>query len=193
MAYIPKLETGEKLIRQFRVKLSKKANPFLFAVSDRALYWPAQKLFKWNDPFYFRRIPHNHIQSVALKKVAPYAFWLLSLIMILAGLVILVLVFASWFELVTGIHLLLPDVHDRYVKEDLYWGGILLIAGGINLSILAKDRFGLRIQTFNKSFTWRPPLFVADKPSRFRVAVALKDMLDSCQQAGLRVFDGHQR
>jgi hypothetical protein len=192
MAYIPKLESGEKLIRQFRVKLSRKANPFLFAVSDRALYWPQQKLFTWNDPFYFRRIPHDHIQAVALKKVAPYAFWLLSLIMILAGLGILVSVFASWFELVTGILLHLPDVHDRDLKEDLYFTAIALVAGGIYLSILAKDRFGLRIQTFNKSFTWKPPLFVVDKPSRFRVALALKDMLQTCQQAGLRVFDGHQ-
>jgi hypothetical protein len=102
MAYIPKLESGEKLIRQFRVKLSKKAKPFLFAVSDRALYWPEQKLFTWNDPFYFRRIPHNHIQAVTLKKLGPYAFWLLSLIMILAGLAILVLVLAPLFELITG-------------------------------------------------------------------------------------------
>jgi hypothetical protein len=38
MAYIPKLETGEKLIRQFRVKLSKKAKPFLFATDRNLLF-----------------------------------------------------------------------------------------------------------------------------------------------------------
>src|SRR6267154_6434302 len=86
MAYIPKLETGEKLIRQFRVKLSEKAKPFLFAVSDRALYWPQKKLVTLNDPFYFRRIPHNQIQTVSLKKLAPYALWLLAALMLLAGL-----------------------------------------------------------------------------------------------------------
>ena len=193
MAYIPELEAGEKLIRQFRVKLSKKAKPFLFAVSDRALYWPQQKLFTRNDPFYFRRIPHNQIQAVSLKKLAPYAFWLLSLIMILVGLAILVLLLAPLFELITGIHLGLPDIRGTYwTRRHLGVDGILLIAGGIYLSILAKYRFGLRIQTCDKSFTWKPPLFVVDKPSRIHIAFTLKHMLQTCQQAGLRVFDGHQ-
>jgi hypothetical protein len=192
MACIPKLETGEKLIRQFRVKLSKKGQPFLFAVSDRALYWPQHKLFTWNDPFYFRRIPHNHIQAVTLKKLAPYAFWLLSLIMILAGLAILVVVLAPLFELITGIRLHLLDVRTTYNLRHLLIGlAVAPIYVGIHLSILAKGRFGLRIKTSDKSFTWKPPLLF-DKPSRIRIALTLKDMLDSCQQAGLRVFDAHQ-
>jgi len=193
MAYIPKLETGEKLIRQFRVKLSEKAKPFLFAVSDRALYWPQKKLVTWNDPFYLRRIPHNQVQAVSLKKLAPYAFWFLSLLMILAGLVILVLVLAPLFELITGTHLGLPDIRATMRRRRLLGcDGILLIAGGIYLFYMAKGRFGLRIQTCDKSFTWKPPLFVVDKPSRIHIAFVLKDMLQTCQQAGLRVLDGHQ-
>jgi hypothetical protein len=193
MAYIPKLESGEKLIRQFRVKLSKKAKPFLFAVSDRALYWPEKKLVTWNDPFYFRRIPHNQVQTVSLKKLAPYAFWLLSLLMILAGLAILVVLLAPFFELATGIHVGLPEIRVyNSTKRGFAWDGIFLIAAGIYLSSVAKDRFGLRIETSNKSFTWKPPLFVVDKPARIRIAITLKDMLDSCQQAGLRVIDAHQ-
>jgi hypothetical protein len=183
MAYIPKLETGEKLIRQFRVKLPKKANHFHFAVSDRALYWPQQRLLTWNDPFYFRRIPHNQVQAVSLKKLAPYAFWLLSLLMILAGLAMIV----------GGIHLHLTE-RRAYTPTKRLLGelGIALIIGGIYLALEGKDRFGLRIQTSDKSFTWRPPLLF-DKPARIHIATALKDMLDSCHQAGLRVFDGHQR
>jgi hypothetical protein len=196
MAYIPKLETGEKLIRQFRVKLSTKAKakPFLFAVSDRALYWPQQKLFTWNDPTYFRRIPHNQVQAVSLKKLAPYVFWLFSLIMILAGLVILMLLLAPFFELVTGIHLGLLE-HVRTIHDLRHLLLILAVApifGGIYLSSIANRRFGLRIQTSDKSFTWKPPLLF-DKPARIHVATALKDMLDSCQQAGLRILDEHQR
>jgi hypothetical protein len=194
MAYIPKLESGEKLIRQFRVKLSTKAKakPFIFAVSDRALYWPQQKLLAWNDPSYFRRIPHNQVQAVSLKKLAPYVFWLLSLLMILAGIVILAVLLVPFFELVTGIHLGLPDFSARYrTKRRFASLGILLIAGGIYLSYMAKDRFGLRIQTSDRSFTWKPPLLF-DKPARIHVATALKDMLDSCKQAGLRILDEHQ-
>jgi hypothetical protein len=185
MAYIPKLETGEKLIRQFRVKLSTKANtkPFLFAVSDRALYWPQQKLLTWNDPFYFRRIPHNQVQAVSLKKLAPYAFWLLSLLMILAGVAMIV----------AAIHLHLTESR-AYTPTKRLLGelGIALIIGGIYLALKGKGRFGLRIQTCDKSFTWKPPLRF-DTPSRIHVATALKDMLDSCQQAGLRILDEHQR
>lgn len=194
MAYIPKLETGEKLIRQFRVKLSTKAKakPFLFAVSDRALYWPQQKLITWNDPTYFRRIPHNQVQAVSLKKLAPYAFWLLSLLMILAGLVILVVLLAPFFELITGISLHLLDVRTTHDLRHLLIGlAFAPIFGGIYLSSVANRRFGLRVQTSNKSFTWKPPLLF-DKPARIHVATALKDMLDSCQQAGLRILDEHQ-
>jgi len=183
MAYIPKLETGEKLIRQFRVQLSTKAKakPFLFAVSDRALYWPQQKLLAWNDPSYFRRIPHDQVQTVSLKKLAPYAFWLLSPLMILAGLAMIV----------AAIHLHLTESR-AYTPTKRLLGelGIALIIGGIYLALEGKGRFGLRIQTCDKSFTWKPPLLF-DKPSRIHIAFVLKDMLKTCQQAGLHVLDGH--
>lgn len=195
MAYIPKLESGEKLIHQFRVKLSTKAQakPFLFAVSDRALYWPQQKLLTWNDPTSFRRIPHNKVQAVSLKKLAPYPFWFLSLLMILAGLAILVVLLAPLYELITSNHLHLLDIRTTHDLRHLLLGLALApIYGGIHLSILAKDRFGLRIQTSDRSFTWKPPLLF-DEPARIHVATALKHMLDSCQQVGLRILDEHQR
>jgi hypothetical protein len=183
MACIPKLETGEKLIRQFRVKLSKKAKPFLFAVSDRALYWPQQKLFTWNDPTYFRRIPHNQVQTVSLKKLAPYGIWFVSLLMIVAGL----------FILAAGIHLHLAEIRAyNLTKRKLVDSGIALILGGLYFALEPKGRFGLRIQTSDKSFTWKPPLLF-DKPSRIHIAIALKDILETCQRTGLRVLDGHQR
>jgi hypothetical protein len=104
MAYIPELEAGEKLIRQFKVKFSKKAQPFHFAVSDRALYWPEKKLIALNDPFYFRRIPHHQVQTVSLKKLAPYALWLLALLMIIAGLAMGFLLLLPFLEHVPGDH-----------------------------------------------------------------------------------------
>jgi hypothetical protein len=178
MAYIPELETGEILIRQFTVKLSKKAKPFHFAVSDRALYWPEKKLVALNDAFYFRRIPHNQIQTVSLKKLAPYALWLLAALMLLAGLVI-------------GFLLLLPFLEHIPGSHTVSGWPLALVVGGILLPFVARGRFGLQIVTSDKAFTWKPPL-VVDKPSRIHVAVVLKDMLQTCQQAGLRVLDGHQ-
>jgi hypothetical protein len=179
MAYIPELEAGEKLIRQFKVKFSKKAQPFHFAVSDRALYWPEKKLIALNDPFYFRRIPHHQVQTVSLKKLAPYALWLLALLMIIAGLAM-------------GFLLLLPFL--EHVPGDHTVSGwpLALVVGGILLPFVARGRFGLSIQTSDKSLTWKPPL-VVDKSSRTQLAATLNDMLESCQQAGLRVLDGQQR
>lgn len=178
MAYVPELETGEKLIRQFNVKLSKKAKPFHFAVSDRALYWPEKKLVALNDPFYFRKIPHNQVNAVSLKKLAPYALWLLALFMIVMGLV-------------TGFLLLMPFLEHQPGSHTVSGWPIALVVGGILLPIIARGRFGLRIETSAKSFTWKPPL-VVDKPSRTQIATTLSEMLETCQQAGLRVLDGLQ-
>jgi len=180
MAYIPELETGETLIRQFTVKFSKskKEKPFHFAVSDRALYWPEKKLIALNDPFYFRRIPHNQVQEVSLKKLAPYALWLLALLMVAGGLFF-------------GYVLLLPFLQHTPGNHRVSGWPLALVVGGILLPFVARGRFGLRIETSAKSFLWKPPL-VVDKPSRNLISTTLNDMLQTCQQAGLRVLDGHQ-
>ena len=191
MAYILEFENGEKLIRQFRVKLSIEAKPFHFAVSDRALYWPEKSLVNWDDPSYFRRIPHNQVQAVSLKKLAPYAIWFLAALMVVGGFVTGFLLLVPFLERETSRRFALPHI-SAFLPRSLTFLTIALIVGGIYLPSIARARFGLRIQTPDKSFTWKPPLLF-DKPSRIHIAIALKDMLNSCQQAGLRVLDGHQR
>ncbi len=71
MAYDPQLESGEKLLRQFSIKVTKKVEPFVFAVSDQAVYWPAKKLVALSDPYYFRRIRLNEVQEVVVRRVPP--------------------------------------------------------------------------------------------------------------------------
>src|SRR6266498_1108159 len=60
MAYEVILETGEEVAARIELNLSKKAQPFHFAVSNRAVYIPRVKLIAKTDPYYFQRIPLNH-------------------------------------------------------------------------------------------------------------------------------------
>src|SRR6185437_8942035 len=87
MAYEPELENGENVRLRVQLNLSKKAQPFHFALSDRAMYWPGIKLIAKTDPYYFRRIPHNQVQKVEIRRLAPYGFWTLAAAMIVVGLV----------------------------------------------------------------------------------------------------------
>ena len=78
MAYEPELENGENVRLRVQLALSKKAQPFHFAVSDRALYWPAIKLVAKTDPFYFRRLTHHEVQEVEIRRLArptDSGFW----------------------------------------------------------------------------------------------------------------------
>jgi len=178
MAYEPQLEPDEKLISQFTVILSKKAKPFHFAVSDQALYWPEQKLIALTDPFYFRRIPHNRVQEVSLRRLSPYLLWLLAGIMILAGLG-------------TSFAMMEPVLTKEPGSHRVSGWPFAVFVGGILLPFAAKGRFGLRIKTSDKDFSWKPPL-VVDRLSKDKIAAALSGILESCQHAGLRVMDTRQ-
>ena len=138
MAYEPELESGEKIRYQVALSLSKKAQPFHFAVSDRALYWPAIKLVAKTDPFYFRRITHNEIQEVEIRRLAPYGFWVLAALMVLGGLS------SSIF--------MLQQMSANYPVEHRVsgWPFAVLVCGFI-LPFAARGRFGLRVTTSQKA------------------------------------------
>jgi hypothetical protein len=65
MAYEIILESGEEALARIELKLSKKAQPFSFAVSNRAIYIPRTKLIAKTDPYYFQRVPLNQIRYVS--------------------------------------------------------------------------------------------------------------------------------
>jgi hypothetical protein len=90
-----------------------------------------------------------------------------------------------------GFVLLLPFLEHSPGAHTVSGWPLALVVGGILLLFVARGRFGLQIVTSNRSFTWKPPL-VVDKPSRTRVAVILKEMVQICQHAGLRVIDAQQ-
>jgi len=66
--------------------LSKKAQPFHFAVTNRALYIPRIKLIAKTDPFYFQRVRLEQVERVTIRRLAPYALWVLGVLMVCCGL-----------------------------------------------------------------------------------------------------------
>jgi hypothetical protein len=172
MAYDPQLEPGEKITLQIAFQVSPKAEVFNFAVSDKALYWPATKLFAVNDATYFKRVQNDQIVSVSLRRLPPYGFW------ILAGLMFL-------FGLITSIFMLLPIIkHEPGMHRVTGWG-FAFIVGGILMPFAARGRFGLEIKTQDNVLRWKPPL-VVDKPSRNRVRAKLEEILDACERSGIK-------
>jgi hypothetical protein len=179
MAYEPELENGENVRLRVQLNLSKKAQPFHLAVSDRALYWPAIKLVAKNDPYYFRRFTHNQIQQVEIRRLAPYGFWALAAGMVVVGLI-------------STIFMMQPVLANQPGEHRVSGAPIAVFVGGLILPFAAKGRFGLRVTTSDKSFKWKPPL-VVDKASKAKVAETLDAIRTACESAGLRVKDEREK
>lgn len=178
MAYEAELEAGERLIRQFEIKVTKKVPPFYFAVSDQAVYWPGKKLIALKDPYYFHRIPHGRVQEVSIRRLSPYGWWLLAIVMVGIG---------AWSSLLVLEHALGKEPG---TQRGSGWPFAILV-GGLLLPFAARGRFGLRIVTSDKSFTWKPPL-VVDSASKANIRASLDEILQACEQARLRVTDDRE-
>src|SRR5277367_6569768 len=105
MAYKPEMEPTEKLALQIAFKVSEKAATFNFAVSDRALYWPATKAFAVNDATYFKRIRNSEIFEVCVRRLPPYGLWVVAVLMVLAGLATAYIIYAPIIRHMPGEHL----------------------------------------------------------------------------------------
>ena len=62
MAYEIIPEPGEEVAARIELKLSKKVQPFFFAVSNRAIYIPRIKLVAKTAPYYFQRVRLEQVQ-----------------------------------------------------------------------------------------------------------------------------------
>jgi hypothetical protein len=166
MAYEPELETGENIRCRVGVNISNSAQPFHLVVSDRAVYWPQTKFLPGTDPFYFRRITHDQIKEVTIRRLSPYGFWILGALMIALGLFF----FASLRE------------HGKIVAP------FAATAGGLIFLFSAKGRYGLNVVTSEKTFRWEPPP-APDRASKEKIASALNDVSEASRVSGLRVND----
>lgn len=67
MAYEVVAEAGEVVEARIALDLSRKAQPFFFAVSNRAIYIPRTKLIAKTDPYYFERVRLEQVQHITVR------------------------------------------------------------------------------------------------------------------------------
>jgi hypothetical protein len=173
MAYKAELEPNETLALQIAFKVSEKATAFNFAVSDKALYWPATKAFAVKDATYFKRLRNNEISDVCVRRLPPYGLWIVAVLMVLAGLATSYFMFASLIN------------HEPGEHRVSGWP-IAIFVGGILLPLAARGRLGLEVRTHDKKFRWKPP-FVVDKASKQKIQATFDEIIVACEKSGLRV------
>ncbi len=157
------------------LSLSKKVRPFFFAVSDRAIYIPRTKLIAKSDPYYFQRVPIDQIQHVTVRRLPPYALWLLAGLMIPVGLV-------------ATIAMMEPLLRNEPGEHHVSGWPIAVFVGGFLVPFAARGRFGLEIGFNRGKYRWKPPL-VIDGASKRRITETLQTIINACNKVGARVLD----
>src|SRR6266705_4427525 len=168
MAYEVVPEAGEEVEARIELKLSKKGQPFFFAVSNRAIYIPRIKLIAKTDPYYFQRVPLNQLRHLVVKRLRPYALWLLAGLMIPIGLV-------------TTIWMMEPVLRKEPGTHDISGWPIAVFVCGYLVPFAAKGRFGLEIRFSDGKYRWEPPL-VVDKASKQKIAETIQTIVEACEK-----------
>lgn len=160
------LEPGETLLFQEALPLYPDSGTFslAFALTDRALYWAADKSGGLL-PASPVRIPRSEIREVVVQRTPPAAVWRMAGLLILFGAV------ASYVNPIKDLEelLLFPIVL-----------GLLMpftMVGRRSLALALAD--GQRL-------VWRPPGFLIGARRR-RLQEGLDRILDACRQAGIPV------
>ena len=178
MAFELVLEAGETVEAQVQLDLSKKVQPFFFAVTNRALYIPRIKLIAKTDPYYLQRTPLQRVRSVKIKRLRPYMLWLLALIMIVAGF---------W----TSIWMMEPILKQSPGTHQVSGWPIAVFICGFVVPFVAKGRFALEISLIDGRYRWKPPL-VVDRASKTKIAEALNRIAEACKKVGVKVVDARK-
>src|SRR5258708_36753313 len=84
MPFVVDPQPGEEVYREREFRGSY-GHVFAIAVSNQAVYLPAQKFALKKDPWYFMRIPLSEVKEVRLLKQKPIFILTLSALMIFFG------------------------------------------------------------------------------------------------------------
>jgi len=144
-------------------------------VSNRAIYIPRIQLIAKTDPYYFQRVPLDQVQHVVVRRLPPYALWLLAGLMISLGLV-------------TTIWMMEPVLKNEPGEHRISGWPIAVFVCGFLVPFAAKGRFGLEILFRGGKYRWKPPL-VVDKPSKQKVAQTFQTIVEALEEVGARISD----
>ena len=175
MAYEIVLESGEQIEARIELNLSKKAQPFHFAVTNRALYIPRIKLIAKTDPYYFQRVRLEQVEQVKVKRLSPYAFWLLAGLMVPAGFI-------------TTVWMMAPVLRREPGTHSVSGWPISIFVCGFLVPFAVKGRWGLEVCFSGGRYRWKPPL-VVDEASKQKIAETFQTIIEACGKVGARVLD----
>jgi len=167
------LQPAEELLLNVFFQASEKSEPFLFAVSSRALFIPRKKLFAVRDPRYFEKVPLSNVMSVSRIRLQPHFWWVLAALMVLVGTV-------------TTISMVIPMIKGESGTVSGYPPAIVVV--GLVIPFAVRRRFGIRIQMTNGSFLWKPPV-VLDKASKNKIRNIQDQIISTCTRAGISTDD----
>jgi hypothetical protein len=145
---------------------------FAIAISNQAVYLPAQKFALKRDPWYFKRVPLNEVKAVRLVKQKSVFVLILSALMIVFGGV-------------TGFLLMGYALRGEAFRVSGW--PLAFFVGGIILPFIARGRRTLIVIMINAKYKWKPQLAV-DKKTRETYLKLQNEIVQACGKAGIQTF-----
>lgn len=165
-------QPGEEVFLQKELR-SAHGHVFGIAISNQAVYLPAQKFSVKADPWYFKRTPLSEVVEVQLVKQKALGFYVLSAIMVIFGLAMT--------------YMMLAPVLTGQGGTVSGWP-IAILVGGIVVPFISKGRKTLIVTMTKGKYKWKPQMSV-DKASRQQHAQIQTDIIAACKRAGIRTVE----
>jgi len=174
MPFAVEPQPGEELylLKEFR---GSHDHVFAMAVSNQAVYLPAQKMTLKRDHWYFKRIPLSEAIEVGLAKQKSIYIYLLSLVMVVFGAVTM--------------YLLMAPVLRGEPGRVSGWS-LAFFVGGIVLPFIARGRTVLWVKMRKGRYKWKPQLAI-DRKTRNASSEIQREILEACRKAGIHTVQGH--
>jgi hypothetical protein len=158
------------LLREFR---GSHGHVFAIAISNQAIYLPAQKFALKKDPWYFKRVPLSEVKAVRFVKQKSGFLLILSALMIVFGGA-------------TGFLLMWYALRGEAVRVSGW--PLAFFVGGIIIPFIARGRRTLVVIMSNGKYKWKPQLAV-DKRTRETYVKIQDEILQACRKAGIQTSE----
>lgn len=168
MPFTVEAQPGEEVyvLKEFR---GSHGHVFAMAVSNQAVYLPAQKMTLKADSWYFRRVPLSKVTEVSVAKQKSIYIYLISSMLIVLGALM--------------IYLMMAPVLRGEPGRVSGWPLAIFVAGLV-IPFIARGRKILSVKMSKGHHTWKPQLAL-DKKTREAVSVLQSDILNACRRAGI--------
>jgi hypothetical protein len=172
MPFIVEPQPGEEvyLLREYR---GSHGHVFAIAISNQAIYLPAQKFALKKDPWYFRRVPLSEVREVRFLKQKPVFVYVLAALMIAFGGV-------------TGFLMMWYALRGEPIRVSGW--PLAFFVGGVILPFIARGRRTLVVLMSNSKYKWKPQLAV-DKKTRETYASLQDEIVQACRKAGIQTSE----